>query len=63
MMKEFADNFNFNENGTSNKCFDSTQICNEQQGIKINRIRALMIATLADFIENIYYCYIVLLAQ
>ena len=31
--------------------------------MKINRIRASMIATLSFFIENIYNCYICLLAQ
>ena len=38
-------------------------IINNVQCVKINRIRASMIATLSFFIENVYNCYIVLLLQ
>ena len=48
---------------TTNKCFDSTQMYDLQQRIKLNRIRASMIVTLSFFIENIYTRYIVLLVQ
>ena len=48
---------------TTNKSFGSTKIYNEQQRVKINRIRASMIATLSFFIENVYNRYIVLLSQ
>ena len=45
----------------TNKSFDSNQIYTLQQRVKINRIRASMIATLSFFIENVYNRYIVLL--
>ena len=47
----------------TNECFDSTQIYNWQQRIKIKRIGTSMIATLLFFIENIYNHYILLLTQ
>ena len=47
----------------TNKSFDSCQMYNLQQRVKINRTRTSMIATLSFFIENVYNRYTVLLAQ
>ena len=47
----------------TNKCFDSTQIYNKQQSIKMKWIRAVNRNTFFVFIENIYTRYSILLAQ